>query len=379
MKFIHRIKKACILFFNAKHLRFPTLTRPMIGAASLPIVQEEHAYNFSDELLGRIALAFERSHADTPGKDMWAELHAMNEPFVTALKQKDFPALRAIFSTMFRGTLLYGMGHIELFVTKASPYDRNYIAYRCRDALMSLAEALALKGVPSNQQTALDDYVAANRQDLASYIPQIEKALGHSVSCPPVGFAPACQIGAHTVSPDSLRHAYVMHKLKTLGYQPNDSLLEIGGGFGNVARYAVMQGFRNYTIVDIPYVCAIQAAFLAATIGENNISLYGETGQAPVTIHPATYKNALQPAYDLVFNMDSLPEINAVEASEYVGLIKSRAKSFLSINQEAAKAHIEGEAQHRVSQLADEAGFKRLYRYPYWMEQGYTEELYRVA
>ena len=168
------------------------------------------------------------------------------------------------------------------------------------------------------------------------------------------------------------------YRLKQLGFGSDTKILEIGGGYGCVARFAYLQGFRNYTIVDLPYVNAIQAAFLSAAIGESEVSCYGENA-APIKIRPCTQKDSLEDKYDLVINMDSLPEINADEAISYLEKIKSSAKFFLSINQEAKKLHKKTIAQHSVPDLIEKVGgFKRVYRYPYWLEEGYAEELYEV-
>ncbi len=44
-----------------------------------------------------------------------------------------------------------------------------------------------------------------------------------------------------------------------------------------------LRGHRNYTIIDLPFVCALQAAFLRP-LGENAVRLYGEDEAAPIVL-----------------------------------------------------------------------------------------------
>ena len=360
-------------------MRFPTLTRLFLDTPSLTTLFGENSYPFGDAILDRICNAFMLANKADGQEDIWTELKASNSEFIQALNNKNFDHLRTAFSNLFHGPLLYGMGHTAIFLTKRSPYDRQYFSLRCRDAILGLAEALAIKPLASNQQTSLDDYISSTNADLENYVTRIEKELGHSIEAPKVGKPPIAMVGQYFVSPDSVRHAYIMHRVKQLGYSAENSILEIGGGFGNVARYAFAHGFRNYTIIDIPYVTAIQAAFLAASVGEDNISLFGETAVKPIRIHPSTQKNRLSGTIDLAINMDSLPEINMAESLEYLNFIKSKGRYFMSINQEAKKTHKGKIKQYSVPDLVEMTGnFKRLHRHPYWMEQGYAEEYYAV-
>jgi putative sugar O-methyltransferase len=373
-----KMKKNSLYRRNIKMLRFPIIMHPLFDAPPLKMEFLRGEVNYNDAELDRICTAYKKAKAGKGSEDIWTELVDSNARFVESLERKDFSSLRHIFLNLFHGPLLYGMGHTDVFMTERSPYDKNFLSWRIRDSIISLAEALAVKPVSSTQQTVLAEYMEATNCDLASYIEKIEAALGHSVSAPDVGKPGAAIIGKHVISPDSIRHAYVMYRIKQLGFNERSSLLEIGGGFGNVARYAYLQGFRDYTIIDLPHVGAIQAAFLFATIGSDNVALFGEDKIAPVKILRADHKDALKIGYDLVLNMDSLPEINLTEATEYIKMARAKAKYFLSINQEAQKMHRGKIPQHAVSKIVDNmGGFKRLHRNIYWMEQGYVEELYQ--
>ena len=171
-----------------------------------------------------------------------------------------------------------GMAHVQAFVAgRKTIYPKPYFALRVRDTILSLAEALAINGLPSNQQTSWSDYVAYLNQDLTDVIAEIEKRLGYKIEAPEVGCPPAYRIGGRPFNPDFIRHAYVIYRVGQVGIQPGDPILEIGGGYGCVARYAFLSDHTNYTIIDLPYVNAIQMLFLGATVGSCNVSGYGET------------------------------------------------------------------------------------------------------
>ncbi len=353
---------------------------PLLSPPTLPTAFLSGELNLTDKDIARICDAFIKAEGLSHKEDIWTELVTSNQPFIDALRGKDLKALRHFFSNLFHGPLLFGMGHTAVFLSKKCPYDLNYFSLRCRDSVLSLAEALAIKGIPSNQQTSLANYLKDTNGNLEPLIEQIEQKLGHSVTAPDVGKPPVAYIGQHAVSADSIRHAYVMYRVKQLGFYADSRILEIGGGFGNVARYAYLQGFRDYTIVDLPYVAAIQAAYLFATIGPDKVMLFGETKPAPIKVMPSTHKQDIPGQFDLAMNMDSLPEINMAESLDYLKLVKAKARHFLSINQEARKTHRGKIQQHSVPELMQKIeGFKLLHRHIYWMEQGYAEEFYKLA
>lgn len=376
---MNRFQRTLTALGNSRFVRFPALTRPMIGSRRFQETFLDSPYQFSNALLQRICDCFEAASRVTSrgNQDVWTELIESNRQFTTAMMARDFDSLRNLFSTLYHGSLLVGMGHTASFIGPKPHYSRDYFSLRCRDSILALAEALALRGVPSNHQTSLDDYIRQTNSDLGSTICGIEADLGYSIEAPAIGRPPVALISTHHINPDFVRHAYVPHRLKQLGADNSAKLIEVGGGFGCVARFAFLAGIRDYTIVDIPHVNAIQMAFLGATLGEDSVSGFCER-DAPIRLLPSTQKaTAFDRQFDFAVNMDSLPEINLEEAQAYLELIKSNARMFLSINQEAKKVHKGSIAQHSVPELAAAVGgLERLARHPYWMQQGYVEELY---
>lgn len=361
---------------NAGYARFPTLTHLMIDPPHMQTRRLDKSCSLSDAFLQRMCVAFQTAEPHT-GHDVWANIETQSRDLRGALASGDLVQLREHLTDLFGGSALYGMAHISAFLKPGSPYGLEYFPLRCRDSLFALAEALGVRGLMSNQQTPLKEYIATLNGDLEQLIGSVEVALGHSLDPPALGGPPVAIVGSRVLNPDAIRHAYIMHRVQQIGINTESPILEIGGGFGCVARYASLRGYRNYTIIDLPFVNAIQAAFIADALGEDAVAMHGETTPAAVRLVPATATDTLASSYELVINMDSLPEI--AEADAYVQMIKNKANLFLSVNQEANRLS-HGFRQHVVPRLLDEAGgFKRLSRHPYWMEQGCAEELYSIV
>jgi hypothetical protein len=136
----------------------------------------------------------------------------------------------------------------------------------------------------------------------------------------------------------------------------------------------------SYSIVDLPLMNALQAYFLGEVYGAEALQLFGEedTG-APIRILPPQALTGQEPiAADVVFNQDSMPELNEKAAREYLAWMQDHVRGlFLSNNQEATTP-VDGVAQLVVAELAAEfSGLTRIARRPSWVRRGYVEEVYR--
>ena len=115
--------------------------------------------------------------------------------------------------------------------------------------------------------------------------------------------------------------------------RPNARVIEIGGGLGRTAFYAHQFGLRDYTLIDLPMTNVAQAYFLGRVLGADAICLCGENRPGIRIQPPAVFLDAAD-RYDLVVNVDALPEMAADTATAYCQAIKARADIFLSINHE---------------------------------------------
>lgn len=140
----------------------------------------------------------------------------------------------------------------------------------------------------------------------------------------------------------SLYQAYRIKEI--LGKNAKDTkVLEIGAGLGRTAYFAYQMGIRNYTIIDLPMTNVAQAYFLGRVLGEEYITLVGETNNKGIKIFSVDMLNELQEEkFDLILNVDSITEMDEESQIKYWKFIQNRTKKFFSINHEA-NSHIVSE------------------------------------
>jgi hypothetical protein len=110
--------------------------------------------------------------------------------------------------------------------------------------------------------------------------------------------------------------------------------------------------------------------------GEPNVF---EPGRAIRILANHALEVAPDSCFDLAVNMDSLPEIAPPIATGICTTIRRVARHFLSVNQEAMAPRTATDRQGRVCDLVSRVGgFKRVSRAPFWMREGFVEELYRL-
>jgi hypothetical protein len=56
----------------------------------------------------------------------------------------------------------------------------------------------------------------------------------------------------------------------------NTRFMEVGGGFGGMALFALRAGATRWPIVDLPIMNVVQGYFLIKCLGGNNVRLFGE-------------------------------------------------------------------------------------------------------
>lgn len=144
-------------------------------------------------------------------------------------------------------------------------------------------------------------------------------------------------------------------------------VLEIGGGLGRTAYYAMKFGIRDYTMIDLPMTAVAQSYFLGRSLGEDAIQLYGENRNASMRILPPASFFEASDKYDLILNVDSMTEMAYETASSYWQQIRARSPLFLSINHESN--------DFTVRDLYLASGTRQILRTPYSMRRGYVEEL----
>jgi hypothetical protein len=151
--------------------------------------------------------------------------------------------------------------------------------------------------------------------------------------------------------------------------RPRARVAEIGGGLGRTAFYAQQFGLHDYTLIDLPMTNVAQAYFLGRVLGPDAISLFGEDRPGIRIQPPAAFLDAAD-RYDLVVNVDALPEMATGTATAYCQVIKARADIFLSINHEYNAL--------TVRELCAGLSMRAESRMPYWLRRGYVDEVFRL-
>ena len=290
-------------------------------------------------------------------------------------RQEDFGAAAAILRDPSSSDLFFGFDSLGLVsrATFEDPGARQLHAAECLGGLVRLAEAIgALRLYNPAQALSQVTPLAAD-----PVISAIEKVMGIALSFPnPFPNEHGLRTERGIVSyraPQSLYQAWRIRQLVKGISRPR--VLEIGAGLGRTAHFARALGIMDYTIIDLPFTGISQGYFLARTLGEDSVVLYGEqpaSGGVRVRILPPSAFLAGRDTYDLIFNADSLTEMSSETARAYWARIESSTPQFLSINHETNSLTV----KELIDGSARVATFERQ---PYWMRIGYVEELVRFG
>lgn len=146
----------------------------------------------------------------------------------------------------------------------------------------------------------------------------------------------------------------------------NSTILEIGGGLGRNAYYAKKMGVKKYIIIDLPSTSIMSSYYLGKTLGEENVTLYGENSNNYAHILPPNEYSSNK--VDLVVQFDGLTEMGLINSTKYMDTFNTISPLFLSINHEANT--------YTVNNLyKNNNNIARIYRFPSWYRDGYVEEL----
>ena len=368
---------------NAKRATHPAYMRYFFVSPDLVATKLADQREMSAGLVGRLADHYTAGQAAeamrTPS--MWDRAEAGRQEFLAPILGGDTGAASGAFRNLFDGSVLDGMSHgNSLFANEGrNPYERGFVARRSLDCLLSLAEAMGVAPLPSWGQRRIEYHARDLLTDPAPLLAPTEEAVGFDLSMPATGSPTVVRLADRPVAPDSLRHAYVAWRARQLA-GPDAPVVEIGGGYGMLALLGRRAGLGDWTIIDLPFVGCIQYGYLAGALDENAVASTCEERHAPITIaKPEDIYDLPDDAAGLVVNCDSLPEMGPDTAKSYLREIQRIAPLFLSINQEAGTPY-HGVPQGNVGRMISEiGGYRRVYRFRHWMEQGYAEELYERA
>ena len=201
----------------------------------------------------------------------------------------------------------------------------------------------------------------------------IEKHLDFDITSPPfIGGRTTTQTPYGIVTERHCHYLWVMKRILELFPDRNTRIIEIGAGMGLLGWYLDRLGYKDYTIVDLARVNACQTYFLYKNLPHRNFILSGEVGNlfddttSIKILHSTDFINVPKNKWDIMINIDGLTEMGESAATTYMD--SDCSPSLLSINHEANA--------FRVCEL--KTSKKLVYRYPFWLRDGYVEELYTV-
>jgi hypothetical protein len=256
---------------------------------------------------------------------------------------------------------------------RGGSYDRAE-AMACLDGLLRFGEAIGAIKLDYPEGYSLKRVEAMKTEPV---IKVLEDFLGLELAFPnpyakEFGIKSDTGVVSYRV-PQALYQAWRIKQL--VAAIPNPRVLEIGGGLGRTAYYAQRFGIADYTIIDLPFTGLSQGYFLGRALGPDSVQLYGEgparLADAVKILPPSSFVSGSE-HYDLIVNVDSLPEMGQAVAQSYVDQIAKRSPLFLSINHDAGPFRVRDlmGPQHHVHSVD---------RRPYWMRRGYAEELVRFS
>lgn len=148
-------------------------------------------------------------------------------------------------------------------------------------------------------------------------------------------------------------------------------VVEIGGGLGRTAYYAWQFGIRDYTLIDLPLTNVAQGYFLGRVLGDDAVTLFGESSGDGIRVLPPSMFLDAEDCYDIAVNVDSMTEMAAATAQAYFSSMRARARIFLSVNHEFNP--------FTVKDMSAEYGIHAESRMPYWLRRGYVDEVFRFS
>jgi hypothetical protein len=153
-------------------------------------------------------------------------------------------------------------------------------------------------------------------------------------------------IGDTLAIPASFRHHYMAEKIVSL-IGGAGVVAELGGGYGELAYFALRSGGLRYLDFDLPEVLLVASYWLCSAMPAGKIALYGEDDPQSVLKNIESYDAILFPNFslpllpddsvDVFLNTRSLSEMEAPTIQEYLTHItRTCRKYFLHENSDKA-------------------------------------------
>lgn len=245
------------------------------------------------------------------------------------------------------------------------------------DTLFRLAVAVGVRGL-QNPEGGYHHQPVVNSIKLtdSELLTEIEKETGFKIHLPQfVGGKDIVRTDRGIITTRIVYYMWVLKRIMELCPARDSAIIEVGAGLGILGYYLSKAGYKDYTAIDLANANACQAYFLARNLPEREI-IFSNSAEDPLSpgyrnclkiLHVNDFEGIPKNRFAIMVNMDGMTEMNKGDAIRYIG--DDCSPLLLSINHEMN--------DFRVIDIIYRGGKKLVYRYPFWLRDGYVEELYK--
>lgn len=304
--------------------------------------------------------------ANDLGQSLWAQVTDWNKDISATLLANDADRASEVFRNPMASNLFYGFEPI--FLWKRSRQSQDEIDLEAQSA-SSIIQAIGSVVGPLriNNPEAPEHNPPLNVRD-TEVIDAVLASLDETIRFPnPFEGECGIEYKNHCVSVRAAQALYQTIRVDQLAKASRcESILEIGAGLGRSAYFAYSAGYKSYCIIDIPLTAACQAYFLATTLGNDAVCLFGEPSRSDVIqiLPPSSLPDVTA---DLTVNVDSITEMDRSVAQAYVNHALQSSKALFKINHEV-------NSFRTADLLLDSKAISSL-RYPCPIRPGYIEDI----
>src|SRR5262245_47370136 len=269
---------------------------PVIELVEVPAVARPGHLDSAKRLL----TAYKRAMADQANAtigprhdDLWTNLLRTNMGPLLQILERDDPTALSDYLLHFGEQYTWFGGLTFSLDGYVGSADRSVVAFTYLDKLICLAESLGVLPMEHPEHGRWGENLYG---DVAEVVRRIEARLGISIAPPTSMHVVGIRTPAGALHYRHLNAIYVAHRLTSLLSRAGaGAVCEYGGGLGVVALYARRMGIADYTLFDIPLTNVFAGYFLMTSLGNDAVTLYGETAR-PDTVKVLPFWTCLDAA-----------------------------------------------------------------------------------
>lgn len=264
--------------------------------------------NDNDNVINELFEIIDKTNVCSTGTGEWNYLEEVKRKnFINNLKNKNFVQLKNDFNNLFRNDIGYG-----------------YFSPSYDDCISPVSSIQSSDNINIVSQILCDIDTCSEFTDLVNFSELFSNRL--------IGNPYGLCFDNNVIHPDSPRHFYFAFKIKKLlGNKSNYSILEIGGGVGNLTRF-LLKKISNLTYygVDLMPACLTHYYYLRKHGYPVNIILdINDIKQGEINLIPFDESESilkLLKNIDLVFNSRSFCEMGLNTVNNYFDKINNYIK-----------------------------------------------------